>query len=130
MQELHPYEVMVVLDPEADEARQEDVIARIRQIVEAAGGQLEAADSLGRQRLAYEILKRSEAFRWVVTLTAPAGRGRGGRSRAAHPRRRAAAHDRASHRPLDGPRRGDRARLVTDAALIVTRPFTPPDPRR
>jgi small subunit ribosomal protein S6 len=71
LQDLHPYEVMVVLDPEADEARQEDVIARIRQIVEEAGGQLEAADSLGRQRLAYEILKRSEAFRWVVTLTAP-----------------------------------------------------------
>jgi small subunit ribosomal protein S6 len=71
LQDLHPYEVMVVLDPEADEARQEDVIARIRSIVEAAGGQLEAADSLGRQRLAYEILKRSEAFRWVVTLTAP-----------------------------------------------------------
>jgi small subunit ribosomal protein S6 len=71
LQDLHPYEVMVVLDPEADEARQEDVIARIRQIVEAAGGQLEAADSLGRQRLAYEILKRTEAFRWVVTLTAP-----------------------------------------------------------
>jgi small subunit ribosomal protein S6 len=63
---------MLVLDPEADEARQEDVIARIRQIVEAAGGQLEAADALGRQRLAYEILKRTEAFRWVVTLTAPA----------------------------------------------------------
>ncbi len=61
-----------MLDPEADEARQEDVIARIRQIVEAAGGQLEAADSLGRQRLAYEILKRTEACRWVVTLTAPA----------------------------------------------------------
>jgi small subunit ribosomal protein S6 len=72
LQDQHPYEVMVVLDPEADEARQEDVIARIRQIIEAAGGQLEAADSLGRQRLAYEILKRSEAFRWVVTLTAPA----------------------------------------------------------
>ena len=101
LQEQHPYEVMVVLDPEADEARQEDVIARIRQIVEAAGGQLEAADALGRQRLAYEILKRSEAFRWVVTLTAPACRGRGSRSRAAHPRRRAAAHDRPSHRPLD-----------------------------
>ena len=72
LQEQHPYEVMVVLDPEADEARQEDVIARIRQIIEAAGGSLEAADALGRQRLAYEILKRTEAFRWVVTLTAPA----------------------------------------------------------
>jgi small subunit ribosomal protein S6 len=72
LQDPHPYEVMLVLDPEADEARQEDVIARIRQIVEAAGGQLEAADALGRQRLAYEILKRSEAFRWVITLTAPA----------------------------------------------------------
>jgi small subunit ribosomal protein S6 len=71
LQEQHPYEVMVLIDPEADEARQDDVIARIRQIVEAAGGSLEAADALGRQRLAYEILKRSEAFRWVVTLTAP-----------------------------------------------------------
>jgi small subunit ribosomal protein S6 len=72
LQEQHPYEVMVLLDPEADEVRQEDVIARIRQIVEGQGGQLEAADALGRQRLAYEILKRTEAFRWVVTLTSPA----------------------------------------------------------
>jgi small subunit ribosomal protein S6 len=72
LQEVHPYEVMVVLDPEADEARQDDVIARIRQIVEAGGGQLEAADALGRQRLAYEIKKRAEGFRWIVTLTAPA----------------------------------------------------------
>jgi small subunit ribosomal protein S6 len=71
MQELHPYEVMLVLDPEADELRQEDVINRIRQIIETAGGQLEAADALGRQRLAYEILKRTEGFRWVVTFSAP-----------------------------------------------------------
>ena len=114
-----------MLDPEADEARQDDVIARIRQIVEAAGGSLEAADALGRQRLAYEILKRSEAFRWVVTLTAPRLRGRGSRPRAADPRRRAAAHGRPPHGPLERPRRGARARLVTDAPIFVTRTFTP-----
>ena len=101
MQDLHPYEVMLVLDPEADELRQEDVINRIRQIVEAAGGQLEAADALGRQRLAYEILQAHRGLPLGRDVHGAArGRGRGG-SRAAHPRRRPAAHDRAPHRPLD-----------------------------
>ena len=67
---MHPYEVMVMLDADADEARQDEVIERIRQIVEQGGGTFEAVDAWGRLKLAYEIDHKGEAFHHIVTFTA------------------------------------------------------------
>jgi small subunit ribosomal protein S6 len=64
-----PYEVMVLIDVEAEEARQDEIIDRIRQIVEGAGGTFEAVDAWGRRKLAYEIDKKTEAYYHVVTFT-------------------------------------------------------------
>ena len=69
---MNPYEVMVMIDPEAEDARQSEIIERIRQTVEGAGGTFEAVDAWGRRKLAYEIDHKSEAFYHVVTFTAPA----------------------------------------------------------
>jgi small subunit ribosomal protein S6 len=68
---MNPYEVMVMIDAEADEARQNEIIDRIRQIVETAGGEFEAVDAWGRRKLAYEIDHKGEAFYHVVTFTSP-----------------------------------------------------------
>ena len=68
---MQPYEVMVMIDPEAEEARQDEIIDRIRQIVEGGGGEFEAVDAWGRRKLAYEILKKGEAFYFIVTFQAP-----------------------------------------------------------
>ena len=48
-----------MLDPEAEEARQDEIIDRIRQIVEGGGGEFEAVDAWGRRKLAYEIATRA-----------------------------------------------------------------------
>ena len=69
---MEPYEVLVMFGPEVEEPRQEDVLARVRQIAEDAGGEIEAIDVWGRRKLAYEIQHKGEAFYHVVTLTAPA----------------------------------------------------------
>jgi small subunit ribosomal protein S6 len=66
---VNPYEVMVMIDPEAEEARQDEIIDRIRQIVEGAGGTFEAVDALGRRKLAYEIDKKGEGSYHVVTFS-------------------------------------------------------------
>jgi small subunit ribosomal protein S6 len=66
---VHPYEVMLMLDPDADEARQNEVIERIRQIVEQGGGTFESVDTWGRLKLAYEIDHKGEAFYHIVNFT-------------------------------------------------------------
>jgi small subunit ribosomal protein S6 len=68
-QEIQPYEVMVMIDPEAEESRQDEIIDRIRQTVEKAGGTFESVDAWGRRKLAYEIDHKSEAFYHVVAFT-------------------------------------------------------------
>jgi small subunit ribosomal protein S6 len=62
---------MILIDPEVDEARQEEIIARVRDIVLGAGGTWDAVDPWGRRKLAYEIQKKTEAFYWLVRLSCP-----------------------------------------------------------
>src|SRR4051812_6298843 len=68
-QDMQPYEVMVMIDAEAEDGRQDEIIDRIRQTVEKAGGTFESVDAWGRRKLAYEIDHKSEAFYHVVAFT-------------------------------------------------------------
>jgi small subunit ribosomal protein S6 len=54
------YEILLMLDPEHAEARQDELIARVRELVESSGGTWRSHDAWGRRRLAYEILKKQE----------------------------------------------------------------------
>jgi small subunit ribosomal protein S6 len=54
------YEILLMLDPELADERQDDLIARVRQLVEASGGTWRSHDAWGRRRLAYEIAKKQE----------------------------------------------------------------------
>ncbi len=68
---MQAYEVMILFDPEVEEARQEEIIARVRDIVLGAGGTWDAVDPWGRRKLAYEIARKPEAFYWMVRLSCP-----------------------------------------------------------
>ena len=54
------YEILLMLDPELPEERQNDLIARVRQLVEGSGGTWRSHDPWGRRRLAYEIAKKPD----------------------------------------------------------------------
>jgi small subunit ribosomal protein S6 len=54
------YEILLMLDPELPEQRQEEVIARARELIERGGGRWVRHDAWGRRRLAYEIGHRRE----------------------------------------------------------------------
>ena len=56
------YEILLMLDPEVAEAHQDEVIARVRELVERSGGTWRSHDAWGRRRLAYEINKKPEAI--------------------------------------------------------------------
>jgi len=62
------YEILLMLDPEGAEAHQDDLIARVRALVEKGGGTWRSHDAWGRRRLAYEIAKKPEGVYHLVVF--------------------------------------------------------------
>jgi small subunit ribosomal protein S6 len=66
------YEILLMLDPEGAEAHQDELIARVRELVEGGGGTWRSHDAWGRRRLAYEIAKKPEGIYHLVVFDASA----------------------------------------------------------
>lgn len=66
------YEILLMLDPEQAEARQDDIVARTRELVEKAGGSWRSHDAWGRRRLAYPIAHKEEGVYHLVVFDADA----------------------------------------------------------
>ena len=66
------YEILLLLDPETPEAHQEELVARVRTLVEGAAGTWRSHDAWGRRRLAYEIGKKSEGIYHLVVFESSA----------------------------------------------------------
>jgi small subunit ribosomal protein S6 len=62
------YEILIMLDPEVAEARQEELIVRVRGLVDKAGGSWRSHDAWGRRRLAYPIAKHNDAVYHLVVF--------------------------------------------------------------
>jgi small subunit ribosomal protein S6 len=66
------YEILLMLDPEQAEARQDDIVARTRELVERNGGDWHSHDPWGRRRLAYPIAHKEEGVYHLVVFDAEA----------------------------------------------------------
>ena len=66
------YEILLLLDPEQAEARQDDIVARARDLVEKNGGTWQSHDAWGRRRLAYPIAHKEEGVYHLVVFDAEA----------------------------------------------------------
>jgi small subunit ribosomal protein S6 len=66
------YEILLLLDPEQAEARQDDVIARTRDLVEKNSGTWHSHDAWGRRRLAYPIAHKEEGVYHLVVFDSEA----------------------------------------------------------
>ena len=66
------YEVLIMLDAELAEDRQQEVVDRIRTQIVEGGGVWEAHAPWGRRRLAYEIQHKSEGIYHLLTFAASA----------------------------------------------------------
>jgi small subunit ribosomal protein S6 len=64
------YEILLMLDPEQAEARQEDIVTRTRDFVEKGGGAWHSHDAWGRRRLAYPIAHKEEGVYHLVVFDA------------------------------------------------------------
>jgi small subunit ribosomal protein S6 len=66
------YEILLMLDPEQAEARQDEIVARSRELVEKSGGAWHSHDAWGRRRLAYPIAHKEEGVYHLVVFDADA----------------------------------------------------------
>ena len=68
---MRDYELMVVLDPNLDEAAIEAMSTRIQALVTQRGGTVENVDTWGRKRLAYPIGHFRDGFYILNRLQLP-----------------------------------------------------------
>jgi small subunit ribosomal protein S6 len=66
------YEILLMLDPELAEARQDEIIARTRELIEKGGGTWVGHDPWGRRKLAYEIDKKTDGIYHLLQFDAEA----------------------------------------------------------
>ena len=57
---MNAYEIMLMLDPELADERQNEIVSRIRDLVQKRGGTWVGQESWGRRKLAYEVDKKGE----------------------------------------------------------------------
>ena len=62
------YEILLMLDPELPEERQAEIVSRVRENIEAAGGSWGAHDVWGRRKLAYEIDHKTDGVYHLLTF--------------------------------------------------------------
>jgi small subunit ribosomal protein S6 len=67
---LVAYEILLMLDPELPEERQDEIIKRARELVERGGGAWVGHNIWGRRRLAYEIDHKSEGSYHLLNFDA------------------------------------------------------------
>jgi small subunit ribosomal protein S6 len=67
---VRKYEIMVIVDPEADEEKSGQVVERIKGILSDHQGEVASVDAWGRRKLAYEIDRKAEGQYFVVSFQA------------------------------------------------------------
>jgi small subunit ribosomal protein S6 len=66
------YEILLMLDPDLPEERQEEIVKRIRDLAERGGGTWAGQDVWGRRKLAYEIDKKPDGVYHLLSFAAEA----------------------------------------------------------
>jgi small subunit ribosomal protein S6 len=64
------YEILLMLDPDLAEQRQEEIVARTRELIERGSGRWVRQDIWGRRRLAYEIDHKGEGIYHLLQFDA------------------------------------------------------------
>jgi small subunit ribosomal protein S6 len=67
---VNEYEILLMLDPELEEERGDEIIARIRERVEGDKGKWDGHEPWGRRKLAYEIDHKPDGVYHLLLFTA------------------------------------------------------------
>lgn len=64
---ITPYQIMIILSTEADSEEHDEALARVRALVEDAGGTVDDVALWGRRKIAYPVRKQSDGVYVVLT---------------------------------------------------------------
>ncbi len=67
---MNDYEILLLLDPELPDERQNEIVSRTRETIEKGGGSWNEHQPWGRRRLAYEIDHKPEGAYHLLTFDA------------------------------------------------------------
>jgi small subunit ribosomal protein S6 len=67
---MHDYEILLLLDPDLAEERGDEIVARLRERVEADGGRWDGHEPWGKRKLAYEIGHKGEGIYHLLLFSA------------------------------------------------------------
>jgi small subunit ribosomal protein S6 len=65
---MRAYELMIIVDADADDAGVKALIARVTELIEAGAGRIAKLDNWGKRRFAYEINKKTEGTYVVLEI--------------------------------------------------------------
>jgi small subunit ribosomal protein S6 len=66
------YEILLLLDPDLEEGRENEIVGRVRELVEKGSGSWDLHDPWGRRRLAYEINHKHDGSYHLLQFTSDA----------------------------------------------------------
>jgi small subunit ribosomal protein S6 len=70
---LNEYEILLMLDADLPDGRGEEILTRMRELIERDGGSWDGHEPWGRRKLAYEIGHKTDgAYHLVLFTAAPA----------------------------------------------------------
>ena len=69
---LRAYEVMIIVDPEVDEAGVKVVVTRVTDLVQADSGRVATLDNWGRRRFTHPLKRKNEGTYLVFEIVTPA----------------------------------------------------------
>ena len=67
---MSEYEILLMLDVDLPEGRDEEILTRMRELIEKEGGSWDGHEPWGRRKLAYEIGHKGEGTYHLVLFTA------------------------------------------------------------
>jgi small subunit ribosomal protein S6 len=66
------YEIVVILDSTADEAKATERVEKVSGMITGGGGEIVRVERWGRRKLAYEINRRRDGVYFLIRFFAPA----------------------------------------------------------
>jgi small subunit ribosomal protein S6 len=69
---MRAYEVMIIVDPEVDDAGVKSVVTRVTDLVQADAGRVATLDNWGRRRFTHPLKRKNEGTYLVFEIVTPA----------------------------------------------------------
>lgn len=68
---MKQYELLLILNPELSDAEEKDIVEEVRSWIGEGGGEVEAEESWGKRKLAYEIEDQGEGRFIILSFSGP-----------------------------------------------------------